>query len=225
MMIQRILVFSILFITLIANSQTDKEYSIDQLTSNFIKDLQSKKIDTICIYENYCVGCERTYDASKIYDEETCTDELKYEPAYVFWKEKGTTFLTKINTCFEYRGSIVLKNNFWDIYFSNKNLIQKEVIKPFEYKISSNKNKQTSTLRASHSRYQVFKMINKNNAVIKVFDHFKLKKTNENFSNETLYNINYEHNINLKSKLIIDILERITSEAEKNNIFKKIKSR
>ena len=31
--------------------------------------------------------------------------------------------------------------------------------------------------------------------------------------------------VNLKSKLIIDILERITSEAEKNNTFKKIKSR
>ncbi|WP_409417232.1 hypothetical protein [Flavobacterium sp. PS2] len=224
-MIQRIFVFSILFITIIANAQTDKEYDIDQLTSDFIKDLQSKKIDTICVYENYCVGCELTYDTSKIFGEETCTDELKYQPAYVFWKEKGITFLTKINTCFQYSGSIVSKNNFWDIYFSNKDLIQKEVIKPFEYKILSNKNKQTSTLKTSHSCFQVFKMMNKNGTTIKVFDHFKLKKINDTFSNKTLYNINYEHNINLKSKLIIDILEKTTSEAEKNNIFKKTKSR
>jgi hypothetical protein len=113
----------------------------------------------------------------------------------------------------------------WDIYFSNKHLIEREVVKSFEYKTSSDKNKKTSTLRTSHSRYQVFKMINKNKTTIKVFDHFNLKKTNDTFSDKTLYNINYEHNINLKSKLIIDILERITSEAEKNNTFKKIKSR
>lgn len=224
-MTKTILFLFVFNLSTIGNAQTNKEIDIDKLTSDFIKDLQSKKIDIICVYENYCVGCERTYDSSKIYDEETCEDELKHEPAYVFWKEKGKTFLTKINTCFKYPGSIVSKDNFWDIYFSNKNLIEKEVVKPFEYKISSDKNKHTSTLRTSHSRYQVFKMINKNKTTIKVFDHFNLKKTNDTFSDKTLYNINYEHNINLKSKLIIDILERITSEAEKNNTFKKIKSR
>lgn len=224
-MTQKIIILSVFFFSFIGSAQINKEIDIDKLTSNFIKNLQSKKIDTICVYENYCVGCELTYDESKIYDEETCEDELKHEPAYIFWKEKGKTFLTKINTCFEYPGIIIYKDDFWGIYFSNKDLIKKEFIKPFEYKVSSDKNGQTSTLYTSHSRYQVFKMINKNNKTIKIFDHFKLKKTNETYSDKIINNINYEHNINLKSKLLIDIFERITLEAEKNKTFKKIKSR
>lgn len=224
-MTKRILLLFLFCVTFIGNAQSYSEGKIDDLVSNYIKKLRSQKIDTICVYENYCVGCERTYNSSKIYDEETCYDELKNEPAYIFWKEKGKTFFTKINTCFEYPGIIISKDDFWDIYFSNKILIQKEVVKPFEYKISSNKNNETATLRSLHSTYQIFKMTNKDNTIIKNFDHFKLRKTNEAFSNKTVNNINYEHNINLKSKLIIDILERITSEAEKNNTFKKIKSR
>lgn len=87
-MTKTILFLFVFNLSTIGNAQTNKEIDIDKLTSDFIKDLQSKKIDIICVYENYCVGCERTYDSSKIYDEETCEDELKHEPAYVFWKEK-----------------------------------------------------------------------------------------------------------------------------------------
>lgn len=180
-MTKRILLLFLFCVTFIGNAQSYSEGKIDDLVSNYIKKLRSQKIDTICVYENYCVGCERTYNSSKIYDEETCYDELKNEPAYIFWKEKGKTFFTKINTCFEYPGIIISKDDFWDIYFSNKILIQKEVVKPFEYKISSNKNNETATLRSLHSTYQIFKMTNKDNTIIKNFDHFKLRKRMKHF--------------------------------------------
>ncbi|MFB9076957.1 hypothetical protein ACFFLS_22905 [Flavobacterium procerum] len=224
-MTKRILIVLILFLTFLGNAQTNNEINIDDLVINYIKELQSRKIDTICVYEDYCIGCELTYESSKLYDEETCKDELKQQPAYIFWKEKGKTYLTKINTCFEYPGIIISKDNFWEIYFSKITTIKKEVVKSFSYETFENNKKSISILRATHSSYQVFKMINKGKSTIKVFDHFKLRQTCDIFPDKLLYNISYQHNINLKSKLIIDLLEKITSEAEKNNNFKKVKSR
>lgn len=205
-MTKRILFLFIFHLMFFANAQTNSKITIESLVSNYVKELQSQKINTICVYESYCVGYEMTYDEPINGTKETCIDYLTNKPVYVFWKEDGKTFLTKINYCWEFSKIEVLKDDFWTIYFSNKDIINKEQIKKFAY--------------VDHSCHNDFKFLIKNKIIEKHFDDFDLlKEYNSNI------NTNYNHNINLKSKTIIDILKKITSEAEKNNNFKKIKSR
>lgn len=219
---KRILFLLLFCVTLTGNAQSNSEIKIDNLVSNYIQELQNKKIDTICVYESYCVGYVMTFDESLVGSKETCIDYLTNEPVYVFWKEDGKTFLTKINYCWEFSKNKISKDDFWEIYNSNKKNIKKEKVKPFEFETFKNSKNVKYIKMVDHSCHQNFRLILNGKTIEKRFDEFALQKKDE-YSPEL--NINYEHNINLKSKSIVDILEKITSEAEKNNTFKKIKSR
>lgn len=117
----RILILFIFCFSLIVNGQTNKEVKIGKLTTDFIKDLQARKIDTICVYENYCVGEGiKTYEPSLLQSQAFCMEDFPNNPVYIFWKENGKNYLTKINTCFEYSKTILLTNDFWNIYFQMK---------------------------------------------------------------------------------------------------------
>lgn len=212
-----ILIF--LIISFIGNSQNLSDENLEKLVSNFTKNLAEKKIDTICIYESYCVGCEITFDILNLNDKERkklCKDELINQPVFVFWKEKGKTFITKINNCYEYSSIEVNNDDFWEIYFVNINVIENEKIKNFEYEIYKNGKKISSQIFKDHSDHQNFKFIVNNKIVAKYFDNFKLKKENNTFTNTTLSNINYNHNNSLISKKIIEKLERNVRNIERN---------
>lgn len=211
-----------MFFNFSGNAQTNQKISINELVSDFVKELQNKKIDTICAYESYCVGYIMTFDEPLVGSKETCIDYLTNEPIYVFWKENGKTFLTKINYCWKFSKIDISKDDFWEIYISNKKTIEKEKVKPFEYETFENSNNVKHVKMVDHSCHKNFRLLLKGETIEKRFDEFDLQKKDE-YSPEL--NINYEHNINLKSKLIIDIIKKITSDAEKNNTFKKIKSR
>lgn len=221
-MMKKNLILFILFFIFSGNAQTNQKLNINELVSNYIKELQNKKIDTICIYESYCVGYVMTFDEPLVGSKETCTDYLTNEPIYIFWKEDGKTFLTKINYCWEFSKIEIYQDNFWKIYFSNKKNIEKERVKPFEFETFENSKNVKHLKMVDHSCHRNFKVLIKGETIEKRFDEFALQEKDE-YSPEL--NINYEHNINLKSKQIIDILKKTTSEAEKNNTFKKIKSR
>ena len=217
---KQILFLFLSFTIYIGNAQTNSEATIDQLVSNYIKELQSRKIDIICVYEDYCIGCVDTYDYAS-FKKDLCLEDFPNYPIYIFWKENGNTYLDKISVCFEYSKTIS-ENTFWDVYFLNEKIIKNEIVKTYEYETFENSKKVTYKISVDHSGHQNFKFIIKDKITTKEFDSFDLTKIGWDSSKS---NINYEHNINLKSKLIIDILEKITSEAEKNNTFKKIKSR
>jgi hypothetical protein len=205
-----ILVF--IFISFIGNSQNISNENLDKLVSNFTKKLMEKKIDTICIYESYCVGCEITFDVSNSSEkekEELCKDELKNQPVFIFWKEKGKTFITKINNCYEYLQIQVSEDDFWEIYFQNIKIIKKEKIKNFEYEYYKNGKKISNIIFRDHSSHQNFKFIVSNKIVAKYFDDFKLEKENDTYQDKTIYNINYNYNSDLISKKIIQKLEKI----------------
>ena len=226
-MTKRILFLYLFCLTILGNAQSNPEVklNVEDLVSNYIKQLQSRKIDTICVYENYCVGSIKIYKASLLDSKDFCMEDFPNEPVYIFWIEKGRKYLTKISICAEYAESLDDNNIFWHMYFPNKDIIEKEEIKNFEVIAPGETGETRYTLMVDHSCQNNFKLLINGKIIEKRFDSFDLQKTNGSFSNDQLYNINYEYNVNLKSKLIIDILERITSEAEKNNTFKKIKSR
>ncbi|WP_264553749.1 hypothetical protein [Flavobacterium sp. N2038] len=213
------IIFSFLFcVTFIGNAQSNSEIKIDSLVSNYIKKLQSQKIDTICIYESYCVGCRMLFDSNS---NEICDDNQRNQSIYIFWKRNKKTYLTKISTCSEYSEVNILQDDFWEIYFSNQNIIKKEKFKQFEYFPYKNFKEVKCALLIDHSPVQNFKMIIKGSMIKKEFNSFQMKEQND----DGIVNINYKHNNRLKSNLIMDILEKTVSEAEKNNTFKKIKSR
>ncbi|CAM3470550.1 hypothetical protein [Flavobacterium chungbukense] len=221
-MTKKIVFLFFISIMCLGNAQTNQKVSIDELVSDYIKELQNQKIDTMCIYKSYCVGSIMTYDEPLIGTKETCIDYLTNEPVYVFCKEDGKTFLTKINYCWKFSKIEILKDDLWNLYFSHKVLIDIEEIKPFEYRPPTIDGKKIIRYISDvdHSCHKNFEILINNKKIEKDFDFYKLEE-----KNNSGININYQHNINLKSKLVIDILEKTTSEAEKNNTFKKIKSR
>ncbi|MNK46645.1 hypothetical protein D3C87_654300 [compost metagenome] len=214
-MTKRIIIF-ILFLPFIINAQTNLKINLNDLVSDFIK---TQKTDTLFTYETYSTGSIPIVELSEN-EGEICIADLTNHPIYVFWKEKDKTYFSKLGYCDEYSKIILQDDSFWETYFSNKALIEHEIIKPFEYVTIQKSKKIKHTMARSHSSFQNLRIIIKGNITEKRFDDFDLQKEDGNF-----ININYKNNINLKSKLIVDILEKITSEAEKNNIFKKIKSR
>lgn len=208
--------------TFFGNAQTNQKISIDELVSNFIKELQTQKIDTICVYKDYCVGCRQTTsDSTLCYSKEFGLNDILSYPVYIFWKKKGETYLNKISTCFEFSKMSISKNTFWDIYFSNEKKIKSEVIKDYQYETIENSKKTKYTTSVDHGGSQNFKFMINGIIIEKEIISFNFIKKDDYFPS----NMNYDHNIKLKSKLLIDIFENITSEAEKNNTFKKIKSR
>ena len=216
---KNIIVLVFLLISYIGNTQNIPNDNLDKLVSNFTKELIEKKIDTICIYESYSVGSEITFEISELNErekQELCRDELINQPVFVFWKEKGKTFLNKINSCFEYSAIEILEDELWKIYFENTIAIEKEKVKNFEYESFINGKKISSPIFRDHSYHQNFKFIINNKIVEKYFDNFKLQNETDNFKDKRLYNINYNHNTTLKSKKIIDILENDIRNIKRN---------
>jgi len=76
-------------------------------------------------------------------------------------------------------------------------------IKPFEIKNADN---EVFTLLVDHSEFQYFKIIIGREIVEKRFDNFLLQK-----DNQTSVNINYEHNNNLKCKIVIGNLNKLSN--------------
>ncbi len=218
-MTKRILFLFFFFFNLLGNAQNNSEikFNVEDLVSNYVKKLQSRKIDTICVYESYCVGGVKIRYLSPSEAEDFCMEDFPNNPVYIFWIEKGRKKLTKISICAKYNETVDDDNIFWHMYFPNKDIIEKDEIKQFAYKESQN---QIYHLMIDHSCQQNLKISIGNQIIEKRFDSFNLEKEDNG-----KININYDHNINLKSKRVIDILEKTISEAEKNNIFKKIKSR
>lgn len=205
-----------LFISFIVNSQSISNENLDKLVSNFTQKLLDKNINTICIYESYCVGCEITFDDT---NQELCIDEAENQPVFIFWEDNGKTFINKINRCYEYLDIEIPNDDFWKIYFKNSKIIEKEKIKNFEFVENKKGKKTTFSISVDHSYHQNFKFIVNNKTISKYFDEFDLSK-----ESNALYNINYTHNNRLISKQIIDTLEKSCRNIKESQ-YKIIKNR
>jgi len=183
---------------------------------DYIKELQLRNIDTICIYKDYYLG----YDKFVNYQEDSIT-YICFQPisSYILWIEQKKTFLKKIDNCFDYSIIRLDSISLWKIFFSYKNLIKKEKVKPFEYLVYKNKKKEIGVISIDHSRYLDFKFIIDKDTISMEFDEFDLQKHNGSKYN----NINYLYNQRLKSKKIIDELERLVLHIEEEKLFIKSK--
>jgi hypothetical protein len=205
-------IIALSFFCPISYGQGNSPEHLDTLVTNYVKELQSQNIDTICIYKDYCVGC--VYPLKDEVDR--CACSIIYIPTYIFWINQGKTFLSKKDNCFDYSIIEIDSTSLWKVFFKNKNYIKKEKVKPFEYIVYKNNKKKVYGISIDHSIHRDFEiMINEDSFSMK-FDEFDLQKK----SDEDV-NINYEHNKNLKGKMLVDELKKLTCEIEERELLKK----
>lgn len=71
--------------------QDVRQLQLDSLLSS----LRQQRVDTICVYEDYCVGC-RGY---RISDDSPCRTKGILIPTYIFWKQAGHNYGRKLDNC------------------------------------------------------------------------------------------------------------------------------
>jgi hypothetical protein len=201
-----------LLISAFSFSQNEK---IENTTENFLQDLKQQKVDTICTFEDYSVGSVHIYKSDE--ESDYCDFEFENIPTYIMWKKNSKTFLTKKDSCFEYSTAEINPEQIWKKYFENKTIIKVEQVKNFQFVEMENGKKNILTSMVDHSHHQNFKFIINDKIIEKKFDDFDLQKKENNNNN-----INYKHNINLKSKKLIDEISNVI-EINKNLLSRKRK--
>jgi hypothetical protein len=163
------------------------QQQLDSIVKKYTQNLQEKGIDTFCIYNEYCIGC--LFQA--VTGKNLCVENFSSLPTYIFWKDKGKTFVTKKDICFDYSVQLVSNDSIWHYYFANKDKIKKEKLKIPQYVEIVNGKKKIRSLNIDHSIYFRITLNTKNDSVTKDINSFYLTK--ELGINEEM-NINYEYN-------------------------------
>lgn len=189
--------------------QNNSYQHLDTLVMTFVKELQSQNIDTICIYQDYCIGCRYSYEN----EDDKCSFSSIFIPTYILWYKQGKTFLTKKDNCFDYSTIEIDSVTIWKLFIKHKKKIKKEKVKLFEYLVYREGKKQKFFMLIDHSMRQNFQMIIDGDTTILKFDDFDLKKEDSGYTN-----INYQHNQNLKGKKIVDELKKLVLYIEQKKI-------
>ena len=201
---------SLLFLTLILSSTKAQNTSVelDTIVKDYVQELANRKIDTICVYQKYCVGYITTWKN----DEDKCNAGGLLVSAYIIWLEKGQTFMTKKDNCFDYSTIQFKDENFWDFYFTNKDTLAKEEIKMPQFIEVVKGKKQTYFSSIDHSCHQEIKVFVKRLQIDKDLDEYYFEKEVGSAKSK---NINYEYNINsFLKKLQTKIEQSIKNETK-----------
>ncbi|MDQ2721676.1 MAG: hypothetical protein M3Z26_18250, partial [Bacteroidota bacterium] len=181
----------------------------------YVGQLQKNGIDTVCIYQDYCVGC--MYSFKK--DEDKCDfNGWLFLPSYIIWLDKGVTFMTKKDNCFDYSTITLSNTNFWKFYFSNKDTINNQEIKMPEFVEIKNGKEQVYFSTIDHSYHQTIKMFVGQNSIDKDLNDYYFSKE---IGVRPDKNINYAYNINSPLKKLQVILgQTIKDETKKQPLIK-----
>ena len=174
----------------IAIGQKISNEYFDTLVNNYVDELRANGIDTFCIYQDYCVGCSYMWQGK-----DTCNFGGLFVPTYIFWKNKGQTFMTIKDNCFDYSIIEIPRDSIWSFFFKNQDIIKKEEIKIPQYVEIKNGKEEVFSSIIDHSQHQRIKIIVGQNTVInKDINDYYLEKEIGYFGGDK--NINYEYNIN-----------------------------
>lgn len=194
----------------VVNGQTSTEH-LDTLVNNYVNELKVKNIDTVCVYQDYCVGC--MYRWKK--DEDKCNFEGLFISTYIFWVDKGQTFMTKKDNCFDYSIIKITNDSIWTTFFKDQDKIKKEELKIPQYIELKNGKQEIYSSTIDHSRHQGLKVITGQDTLIdKDLDDYYLTKQ-VGFNGQA--NINYEYNINSRLKNFQLLIDRTIKRMTKLN--------
>lgn len=167
---EKTLKFLILFF--LASNVYGQDVVLDSLLVDKITTLKSSKIDTIGIIERKC----ESMISSK------CGDVT----FYILWKNKGQTFIQKINKCETENIKIDSSNYFFSFYYENKQKIESEVVKMFETENGG------FSMR-NHYCESIITIVENEREIKKTISSYQLEIGEENSKN-----INFEFNNSLK---------------------------
>ena len=204
--------FTSIILALIFGTSFGQNFHNDSIINKFIKNLTDKRVDTILIYENGCVGCET---ALVLLKDDSCFYYGEPKIYYVFWKTNGLTYASKISNydCYEYDTIVYNLRLVWDLYFKNKIKIKKERILTPSYI----NNGDTLFVDIDHYTYsQIMVIDNKITFEFEINDFYFAKMIDDKY-----VNLNYTRNTKtFKKKLQIQIENEIKSIEDKRLINK-----
>ena len=178
---------------------------LDSIVKKYTQNLRTNGIDTLCIYNEYCIGCL----FHPVNGTNLCTENFSSLPTYIFWKHKGKTFVTRKDICFDYTTQMIAADSFWQYYFTNKDKIKKEELKIPQYIEMVNGKREIRLLDIDHSIYFRITLYTGNESVTKNINSFYFTKelgpTGE-------LNLNYEYNMHTSLNKLHSIFQTIIKQ-------------
>ena len=101
--------------------------ALELQSGSLLADLHRQGVDTICVYEAYCVGCRGFWVAA----DSPCRTKGILIPTYFFWKQAGRTYARKLDNCSLGAVKEAPHTTFWPYFFAHSEQIKKEEIKEF----------------------------------------------------------------------------------------------
>ncbi|MDN3579563.1 hypothetical protein [Mucilaginibacter flavus] len=181
-----------------------------------VDSLRKTGIDTIIVYKSYCIGCEVLWKNKR----DRCAYEGYYINARLFWKHEGLTYFTAKDNCFDYTTVTITADSLWRFYSKNSDAIANETIKQLQYTVVENGEKKTYSSLIDHSYRQDITIVKREQIIEKYLDDYNFEKTVD-FSG-LKPNINYEYNINTKTKRLQIILNSLTNTLAKQKLLSRI---
>ncbi|MBL0054577.1 MAG: hypothetical protein IPP31_00005, partial [Chitinophagaceae bacterium] len=148
------------------------QYQLNSSVLHFVDGLKLSGIDTICVYENYCIGC--LYIRKR--GEPICSSIRNYLPTYVIWRNNGTTYLTKKDACFDYPVMRVNGDRVFQFYYDNEKEIREFTLKPPAYSEIINGKEITHSEESDHSLFNEIRLYTNGDSVIKTIKLFYLSQ-------------------------------------------------
>ena len=207
----------IIFLAPILSNAQLTQPQLDSLISSFTTNLKKKKIDTILTYKQFCIGCL----FQPVKDGNLCLENFASLPTYVFWKEKGKTFATRKDICFDYSVQEISHDSIWTYYLANQGKLKKEELKEPQYTETVNGKKLTRTVTVDHSIYFHLTISMAGSSLFKEINSFYF--TPYLGPDETV-NINYNYNSATALNNLHMIIQRIIkSETVKQKFVRTIR--
>lgn len=193
--------FILIFVFHFSISCFGQSYSKQDSALNiFINQLQVKGIDTVCVYQQYCVGSNLLF--LKLAGDTICKRSPFIDNTYILWKKDGITKMTFKTYCFDYDTIRVDAKRFWSFYTVNRRKMADKEIKPFEVVANINGKKTTLDVLIDHScRQDIILIIGKRYKKLHL-DDFQFEKNTHGGNN-----INYTYNWNTKTKTLQVLLD------------------
>jgi hypothetical protein len=215
MAIRNLAILSVLFFSFGTMSGQTSSEDVHALVKKYVRGLNAKGIDTVCIYEDFCIGC--LYMWKK--DEDKCNFKGLFIPTYIFWSDKGQSFMTRKDNCFDYSTVKIENDSLWHFFFTNRATIEKENIKMPQYVVVENGKENVYVSSIDHSTHQGIQILLREDTLInKDLDEYYFSKE---IGHEGKININYDYNVNSRLKNFQLLIARtIDTAAQKQKLNK-----
>ncbi len=197
----------------VAQSYSDYTAREDLAVNQSISLLQSKGIDTICVYKAYCVGCFVMLPPGA---DTSCRRQPYENDTYFLWKKNNVTWFTLKNYCFAYDTICVNTSSIWSFYSLEKNKIDSKKIRPAEVVVIEHGKKTTNYVMVDHDMHEDIITVISGVRKQLFLNEFEFEKLVDNSRN-----INYTYNWNTNAKKFQVLLDQFVHINAK--LLKKIK--